>query len=39
MPFNDLREFIAAARELGQIKEIHGADWNLAICALTEWFA
>jgi len=39
MPFNDLREFIAAARELGQVKEIHGADWNLEIGALTEMFA
>ena len=29
MPFNDLREFIDAARKLGQVKEIHGADWNL----------
>jgi len=39
MPFNDLREFIDAARELGQVKEIHGADWNLEIGALTEMFA
>ena len=39
MPFNDLREFIAAARALGQVKDIHGADWNLEIGALTELFA
>src|ERR1041385_6256177 len=39
MPFNDLREFIDAARRLGQLKEIHGADWNLEIGALTEMFA
>ena len=39
MPFNDLREFIDAARELGQVKEIHGAHWNLEIGALTEMFA
>src|SRR5919108_2958115 len=39
MPFNDLREFIDAARELGQVKEIHGAHWNLEIGALTEIFA
>ena len=39
MPFNDLREFIDAAREIGQVKEIHGAAWNLEIGALTEMFA
>jgi 4-hydroxy-3-polyprenylbenzoate decarboxylase len=39
MPFNDLREFIDAARKLGQVKEIHGAHWNLEIGALTEMFA
>ena len=39
MPFNDLREFIDAARKLGQVKEIHGAHWNLEIGALTELFA
>ncbi|HWO43830.1 MAG TPA: UbiD family decarboxylase, partial [Candidatus Eisenbacteria bacterium] len=39
MPFNDLREFIEAARRLGQVKEIHGAHWRLEIGALTEIFA
>ena len=39
MPFNDLREFIDAAREIGQVKEIHGAHWHLEIGALTEMFA
>ena len=39
MPFNDLREFIDAARKLGQVKEIHGAHWELEIGALTEMFA
>ena len=39
MPFNDLREFIDAAQKLGQVKEIHGAHWNLEIGALTEMFA
>ena len=39
MTFNDLREFIEAARKIGQVKEIHGADWNLEIGALTEMFA
>src|SRR5262249_26719368 len=39
MAFNDLREFIDAARKLGQVKDIHGAHWNLEIGALTEMFA
>jgi UbiD family decarboxylase len=39
MPFNDLREFIDAARKLGQVKEIHGAHWELEIGGLTELFA
>ncbi|HXF75653.1 MAG TPA: UbiD family decarboxylase, partial [Methylomirabilota bacterium] len=39
MPVNDLREFIEAARKLGQVKDIHGAHWNLEIGALTELFA
>jgi len=39
MPFNDFREFIDAARKLGQVKDIHGAHWNLEIGALTEMFA
>jgi UbiD family decarboxylase len=39
MAFDDLREFIEAACQLGQVKEIHGAHWNLEIGALTELFA
>jgi 3-polyprenyl-4-hydroxybenzoate decarboxylase len=39
MPFNDLREFIDAARELQQVKDIHGAHRDLEIGALTEMFA
>jgi 4-hydroxy-3-polyprenylbenzoate decarboxylase len=39
MPFNDLREFIEAARAQGDVKEIHGAHWDLEIGALTEIFA
>ncbi len=39
MPFNDLRDFIDAAHQLGQVKEIHGAHWNLEIGALTELLA
>ena len=39
MAFNDLREFIDAARKLDDVKEIHGAHWDLEIGALTELFA
>jgi UbiD family decarboxylase len=39
MAFNDLREFIDAARAIGDVKEIHGAAWDLEIGALTEIFA
>ncbi len=39
MPFNDLREFIEATRAIGDLKEIHGAHWDLEIGALTELFA
>ncbi|OGQ83353.1 MAG: hypothetical protein A3F90_07965 [Deltaproteobacteria bacterium RIFCSPLOWO2_12_FULL_60_19] len=38
MAFNDLREFINAARAIGDLKEIHGAHWDLEIGALTEVF-
>jgi 4-hydroxy-3-polyprenylbenzoate decarboxylase len=39
MPFNDLREFIDAARKIGDVEDIHGATWDLEIGALTELFA
>jgi len=39
MPFNDLREFIEAARAIGDVKDIHGAHWDLELGALTEIFA
>lgn len=39
MAFNDLREFIEAARALGDTKEIHGAHWDLEIGALTEIYS
>jgi len=39
MAFRDLREFIDAAKEMGEVKEIHGAHWDLEIGALTEIFA
>ena len=37
--FNDLREFIAKAKELGELKLIEGADRDLEIGAITEWLA
>ncbi len=39
MAYNDLREFIDGVRALGDVKEIHGAHWELEIGALTEIFA
>jgi 4-hydroxy-3-polyprenylbenzoate decarboxylase len=39
MAFGDLRDFIEAARAIGDVKEIHGAHWDLEIGALTEIFA
>ena len=37
--FNDLREFIAKAKELGELKLVEGADRDLEIGAITEWLA
>ena len=34
--FNDLREFIKEAEDLGQVKVIEGADWNVEIGTITE---
>ncbi|MBI2539332.1 MAG: UbiD family decarboxylase, partial [Deltaproteobacteria bacterium] len=39
MAFNDLREFIQGARGLDDVKEIHGAGWDLEIGALVEIFS
>lgn len=39
MAFNDLRQFIDAARALGDVKDIHGAHWDKEIGALTEILA
>lgn len=39
MPFKDLREFIEGARAIGDVKEVHGAHWDLEIGALTEILA
>lgn len=36
MPFEDLREYIEKVRELDEVREIDGADWNLEIGAITE---
>jgi 4-hydroxy-3-polyprenylbenzoate decarboxylase len=33
----DLREFIEKCKELGECKEIDGADWNLEIGAIAQW--
>jgi UbiD family decarboxylase len=33
---NDLRDFIAACREMGEVRDIDGADWDQEIGALTE---
>ncbi|MFI5266073.1 MAG: UbiD family decarboxylase [Chloroflexota bacterium] len=32
----DLREFLAACREIGEVRDVDGADWNEEIGALTE---
>lgn len=37
--FNDLREYIKKVEEIGELKVIEGADWNLEIGAITEWMA
>ncbi len=34
--FNDLREFIKQAEELGEFRKVEGADWDLEIGAITE---
>ncbi|HLY65612.1 MAG TPA: UbiD family decarboxylase, partial [Chloroflexota bacterium] len=36
MPFADLREFIAAADRLGELRTVTNADWDLEIGAITE---
>ncbi len=37
--FDDLRSFIGACREIDEVKEIHDADWNKEIHAITEMTA
>src|SRR5262245_20596905 len=39
MAFTDLRAFIDGAAEIGELKQIDGADWNLEIGCLTELLA
>ncbi len=34
--FDDLRQFIARVNELGELKQVDGADWDLEIGAITE---
>ncbi|MBI4317977.1 MAG: UbiD family decarboxylase [Chloroflexi bacterium] len=34
--YDDLREFIQACDEIGELRKIDGADWNLEIGAITE---
>ncbi len=34
--YRDLREYIAAADELGELRVVNGADWDLEIGAITE---
>jgi len=36
MPFEDFREFIDRCRQLNEVKDIEGADWDLEIGAITE---
>src|SRR5574341_2139280 len=37
--FNDLRDFLRHAEELGDLKRIDGADWQTEIGLITEWQA
>lgn len=39
MAFRDLREFILATKEIGEVKEVEGADWNGEIGCITELMA
>jgi UbiD family decarboxylase len=36
MPFKDLREFILAVNEIGELRTVQGADWDLEIGTLAE---
>jgi len=36
MPFADLREFITAADQIGELRTVRGADWDLEIGTITE---
>ena len=39
MKLDSLREFVDAVKEMGELKEIDNADWNLEIGAITELMA
>src|SRR5438067_12521672 len=36
MPFHDLRQFLDACDEIGELREVQGADWDLEIGTLAE---
>jgi 4-hydroxy-3-polyprenylbenzoate decarboxylase len=36
MEYQDLREWIQIAEEMGELKTLKGCDWNLEIGAITE---
>jgi 4-hydroxy-3-polyprenylbenzoate decarboxylase len=36
MQYHDLRDWLQKVEEFGELKTVHGADWNLEIGALTE---
>ena len=36
MPYQDLRDWIQQVERFGELKTVHGADWNLEIGAVTE---
>ena len=36
MPFEDLRHFLDACDEIGELRVVEGADWNLEIGTLAE---
>jgi UbiD family decarboxylase len=36
MVFNDLREFIEKAKELGEVQTVEGADWDVELGAISE---
>lgn len=37
--YNDLRDWLEQVKKMGELKEVHGADWNLEIGAVTDMVA